>query len=358
MNKYIKAHCSKCDKWFSLEIDEQERIVNFVNLTKERAKEIATEVEGTSFKVSPALRRCSRCGSMYAGKCSHSESLGLCGETYSYQCLFCHKLKISYEKATCRFTEWAGANIIPDADTDRFGNARGSNYDLAKDGSFEGFNVVILCLYTGEGIIRGIKDGPKRAVESKGFKVTMITSPDNLASILADACQLWVISDRTRHLNEDHLSTIRNFYEQGHGLYIFGDNDPFYADANYISNSLWGVTMSGNEPGDKVIGFQTSSMSPGIRKGHLISTGISNIYEGVTIATVTTSGKVKPLMYSSHRHVVTAIVEDKKHRSLIDGGFTRLFYKWNTAGTARLIVNCAAWLANADNVAGGEVNFT
>ncbi|MDB4961201.1 MAG: hypothetical protein JWP01_1200 [Myxococcales bacterium] len=31
---------------------------------------------------------------------------------------------------------------------------------------------------------------------------------------------------------------------------------------------------------------------------------------------------------------------------LIKGGFTRLSYKWDTAGTGRYIKNAAAWLAN------------
>ena len=35
-------------------------------------------------------------------------------------------------------------------------------------------------------------------------------------------------------------------------------------------------------------------------------------------------------------------------RALVDGGFTRLWCNWDSAGTDRYIVNAAAWLANIE----------
>ena len=35
-------------------------------------------------------------------------------------------------------------------------------------------------------------------------------------------------------------------------------------------------------------------------------------------------------------------------RALVDGGFTRLYHKWDSAGTDRYVVNAAAWLANIE----------
>lgn len=33
-------------------------------------------------------------------------------------------------------------------------------------------------------------------------------------------------------------------------------------------------------------------------------------------------------------------------RAILDGGFTRLYIHWDTAGTARYVKNAAAWLVN------------
>ena len=357
----IKAHCAKHNKWFALEVETvsgARSVVNFVDLTEAQANGLSTGLSETSFSVSSGLRPCMRCGTRKVGTCSHIEGLGRCGAGYSYQCLFCNQLKIHRGKASSRFTEWAGTNLIPGAETDEYGNARGSQYDLAKDGSYEGFKVVILCLYTGEGILDGIQQ-PIQAMEKKGFTVELRTGaePAELERMLADACQLWVVSDRAKHLNDQHLDVIRRFYQKGHGLYLFGDNDPFYVDVNYLGEALLGTSMSGNTPGDQVIGVQTRSGAPGIIQGHPVSTGIVNLYEGITIAEVRTNNNVRPLVISSDRKVVTGILESGGRRALIDGGFTRLYVKWDTAGTDRFIVNAAAWLANAEN-AGSEVSFT
>ena len=35
-------------------------------------------------------------------------------------------------------------------------------------------------------------------------------------------------------------------------------------------------------------------------------------------------------------------------RLIFDGGFTRLYCNWDTAGTGRYVKNAAAWLANVE----------
>ena len=39
--------------------------------------------------------------------------------------------------------------------------------------------------------------------------------------------------------------------------YIFGDNDPHYADANALSEHLVGAEMRGNVPGNQKVGLQS-----------------------------------------------------------------------------------------------------
>ncbi|MEA4914288.1 MAG: hypothetical protein VB061_06940 [Christensenella sp.] len=97
-----------------------------------------------------------------------------------------------------------------------------------------------------------------------------------------------------------------------------------------------------------MIGVQTYQGGPGIIPNHLITTGLTNFYEGITIAEVHTTTDLQPLIYGSDGKVVAAYFEKQQKRAIVDGGFTRLFCKWDDAGTDRYVVNAAAWLANVE----------
>jgi hypothetical protein len=232
---------------------------------------------------------------------------------------------------------------------DKYGNPNGTNYDLLRDGSMRGYKILIVNLCTASDSPQHKEgyDGPIRALENKGFEVDFSSGvPSNLGVRLSTASQFWLISGSSATLTPEHIATIKSFYNQGRGVYIWGDNDPWYADANALIKALFGVTMEGNYMGDKVIGVQRSRGDSGIIAGHLISTGIANFYEGITIARININQYLLPLVYSSDGKVVTAFSDKDDKRVLIDGGFTRLYCKWDSAGTDRYIVNAAGWLGN------------
>ena len=54
------------------------------------------------------------------------------------------------------------------------------------------------------------------------------------------------------------LDAIETFFHSGRGLYIWGDNDPYFTDANLVLQRLFKVAMSGNSPGDKVVSMLTT----------------------------------------------------------------------------------------------------
>lgn len=244
-------------------------------------------------------------------------------------------------------------------DRDKYGNAQGNQFDLAVDGAFEGQTVAVLHFYTGEGFDFSL---PKKALAQKGFSVyrwmNTAPSPEELEEKLEKACQLWIISDSTRHLNEEHLAVIKDFYDSGRGLYIWGDNQPYYSDANYVAQALLDTQMKGNLMGDQVVGVQArhtkGDKKSGIIEDHLLSTGLQNIYEGVTIATIQPNQTLTPLIWGSEGNLVAAFYDNKGKRAILDGGFTRLYIKWDSAGTPRYIKNAAAWLVNAERF-GDEV---
>lgn len=247
------------------------------------------------------------------------------------------------------YTQWAGHNDVKSAPKDKYGNPNGTNYDLLRDGSMKGYKVLIinLCPEWDTCGQRENYNNPIKSLENKGFEVIYRDEfPADFARISASLCQVWLISGYSRTITDEQIRQIKAFYNQGKGVYLWADNDPFYADVNPIIKDLFGSTMSGNYIGKQIIGVQKHIKDVGIVAGHLISTGISNFYEGVTISNVAMTQYLKPLVYSSDKKVVTAYSDVDGKRLLIDGGFTRLCVDWDSAGTDRYVVNAAGWLGN------------
>lgn len=257
------------------------------------------------------------------------------------------------------YTKWIGQSVIRNSERDEFNNPKGNEYDLAKSNAFKGMTIVILQLYTGEGFDFKL---PGDTLISKGFQIICWNNglPDfnDFKKGLATACQLWVISREIAFIKADYLKEIIKFFNEGNGLYVWGDNEPFFADANQILAALFNSSMYGNIYGDCMIGIKTSATKSGIVADHPISTGIENFYEGITIASIKDSKDLSPLIYGSDGQVIASVHEKNGRRAIVDGGFTRLFLKWHSAGTARYVANAAAWLANYERFGLGSKGFS
>ena len=371
--KIIKAHCPKHDKWFRIAVGEDGRVVNFENVTAEAARNCQTQVKEKRFETAPNLRPCMKCGSRRVGRCGHVERWKHCDLDYFYQCLYCDQLRISMEAADSRYSKYVGQSNIVGAELDKYGNPLGEQYDLAKRDGFKGFRVIILstnsAFNSNTDAGQKLRRGPVPALREKGFEVTVIAPEDThyftgenhvkawaLERLLGPRTQLWIISFSTCGFDGASAAVVESFYKNGGGLYLWGDNDPLHADADFFGKRLFNVTMRGAYLGENVLGVKGYGSSSGIIPGHPISTGIAHFYEGTTIAAVQTNREVLPLVYSSDGNVVTAYSETNNSRLLFDGGFTRLWYNWDSAGTGRFVTNCAAWLASAKDNA--EIPFT
>jgi len=229
------------------------------------------------------------------------------------------------------------------------GNAQGSQYDLAVDGAFKGKTIAVLQEYVDPTFDFSM---PKTALAQKGFNVVRwIGGPPPLKEFeatLEKSNQFWLISGSEPRLTAGHIAAIKRFYEAGHGVYIWGDNEPYYVDANALGKALIGVTMLGNLLGTKTVGLQEKKGAPGILPNHLLSTGLEHLYEGHTIATVNPNQTLSPLLYGSAGNLVSGFSDADGKRIIFDGGFTRLYIAWDEAGTARYVKNAAAWLANVE----------
>lgn len=355
-SKMLKAKCTKTGRYYGLELRQfgsSWKVVNLIDLSTEEAGVIMSEVRQPSFETNKTLLACTKCGNRRVSGCSCSKKLHTCSKNmnYRFDCIYCDSLEIDYSRSGSRtpYTKWAGTSNIPDAIKDRYGNPQGSQYDLAEDGSFEGYKIVVinLCRDTNCNFVQ-----PAKALRKKGFEIQEFTSLPSLSTLKSalagDKTQLWVISDRTGYMDYKYAEFIASYFEAGHGVYIWGDNNPYYVDANLILLRMFGVAMYGDSYGDQVLGIQRVDGAPGIIPNHPITTGIVSFYEGITISEVKVRDELTPLIYASDGKVVTAYYDKHSRRALVDGGFTRLYWKWYTAGTDRYVVNAAAWLANIE----------
>lgn len=262
----------------------------------------------------------------------------------------------------------AAATVVRDG----HGNARGNQYDLAVDGAFDGQTVLILD-QVGNTLVNTRAALKEKGLSSVVYPHGALPSPVELKKALEKSCQLWLISTQSPVLTAEHIAVIKAFFDAGHGVYIWGDNDPLYVDANRLASALVpGLRMEGNLAGNQVVGIADGKdAKSGVRAGHLITTGLEHLYEGVTIATVQFSkadgrnpalydgegGAARsprlpegftPLLYGSARNLVTVAYEKDGKRLVMDGGFTRLAVSWDDAGTARYVKNAAAWLVHPE----------
>jgi len=251
------------------------------------------------------------------------------------------------------YSQYAGQSIISGAKTDRYGNPQGSQYDLAKDGAFKGYKIVVVDLSR-----MNFKNqtSPIAALGRKGFSVIVFDGYSqgrfpyaDVKELLNERSQLWIISGEKCLMNQNDYTLVYEHLNRGGGVYIWSDNYPLYADANVMLSYLFNTQMSGEYMADHVLTIQNTPQSPGIIKNHYITTGIQNFYEGVTISNVKMNKGLRPLVYSSDGLIVTAYYDTCGKKCLVDGGWTRLYNDlFVKAGTDRFVVNCAAWLANIE----------
>jgi hypothetical protein len=257
------------------------------------------------------------------------------------------------------YNRWAGqVGEFRGAKLDQYNNPVGEEYDLAKPMAFEGFFIVIFDPENDElpksDIIRTLC----KSLEGKGFSYVIYTRlPEDriFEKDLEKACIfLLALSHMSDDFTTSQVQLIATFFEKGGGLYLFTDNTPWLNHANSIIRKLWSSShqIYGNENGGRVLPPQQGGgKNSGFIK-HLITTGLSQIHEGITISVVPEKSPFKAIMWSSSNTIAIGYVDADKTRGrvVLDTGFTKLMPQfWNqTAGTSRYIGNAVCWLVNIE----------
>jgi hypothetical protein len=166
--------------------------------------------------------------------------------------------------------------------------------------------------------------------------------------MLSAYTQLWFVSSNHPSLSRNQLQMISDFVRKGNGLLIWADNEPYYADANLLAQSLIGASFSGDKQGDKIM-VPGTQVRPGFFIDHPLTQGVNRLFEGITICTIAPAHDLTLLAQSHDGQMCMACFERGDQRIVLDTGFTKLsqgaFQK--TAGTARYFRNIAFWLSRA-----------
>jgi hypothetical protein len=187
---------------------------------------------------------------------------------------------------------------------DEHKNPIGTEYDLPRDGTMLEFTVVI-CWFVPEGPqYKKLVD----ALQHKGFNVvlhnvTLGATVKQMMVSLLNASVAWLVSgNNVQEADFDLLlGAFGAFHKRGGGIFVWGDNDPFFAHANLLLEKLMPgeqVKLTGNHHGTKIMTVSSTSTgkAPGeLRSDHIIMTGISSLWEGVTISYVPHVGELKVL---------------------------------------------------------------
>merc|ERR1719230_2232774 len=118
---------------------------------------------------------------------------------------------------------------------------------------------------------------------------------------LLSADVVWLVSGK--HVSEisfdQFVDALDTFHRRGGGIFVWGDNSPFFAHANLLLARLFpgdGISLEGNDEGSQIMRAHSDGVTPGhLARNHLIFTGLNALFEGVTISYLPRIGPLKVL---------------------------------------------------------------
>jgi len=257
------------------------------------------------------------------------------------------------------YTSFAGQHDeINFIEKDVHANPKGREYDLGLESAFGMFSVLMYNFNDNDPGMqpKTLFDEARNALETKGFRVVVAANLKEFFVELPNHDQVWFTSAKYDNLGDEKdkfVEEIVKFHNEGKGIAIWADNNPFFFQANLALPKLLNITLVGNTPGNKILSLSNDkSPSTGHFARHLITTGILKLYEGDTLSypsNVTKDMEVIGMSTDRNPCFFTAHPENKG-RILVDCGFTKLYPKFwgKTAGTERFVRNIAVWLLGLD----------
>eukprot|EP01113_Clastostelium_recurvatum_P038412 TRINITY_DN5751_c0_g1_i2.p1 TRINITY_DN5751_c0_g1~~TRINITY_DN5751_c0_g1_i2.p1 ORF type:complete len:596 (+),score=205.17 TRINITY_DN5751_c0_g1_i2:57-1790(+) len=261
------------------------------------------------------------------------------------------------------YTQFAGmhdeiASAHPATALDAHANPAGPEFDLGLEGAFNQFTILVGSFQPH--LAKPLFDrNPGEHLRNKGFNIVFTNSLSEFITLLPKADIAWIVSFMNDRGSETakFVQAVRTFHERGGGLFIWGDNSPLFVEANLVLRDLLGTHLEGDTPGGKELKVGESSLVPGQFGRHLITSGIVNLHEGITICYPTNTDRLYTLGTSSNNHPCVSyadygqgLTSDNVGRIVVDCGYTKMYDEyWKTAGTRRYVVNACVWLLGLDH---------
>lgn len=231
---------------------------------------------------------------------------------------------------------------------DGFGNPKGLQFDLG--GSLDlthGKRILLYSAFDPQTEQFTWKDAAD-AVAERGCKMDIWLRHDNgpIDEVdLSEYDQLWFVSEQHVTISRELTEQIDRFLTAGKGLLIWTDNEPYFADGTFLAHRYTGSSFYGCFHGDQVL-TPSSNLTAGHFIDHPLTSGLNNLYEGITISAIVPGANVTVLAHGTEGHPCMAAFDNGEYRVVLDTGFTKLLDgKFaQTAGTARYFRNIAFWL--------------
>ncbi|CAF3934269.1 unnamed protein product [Rotaria sordida] len=250
----------------------------------------------------------------------------------------------------------AGKSSISNAsEYDQYGNPKGTTYDLGKDGAFKDFSILIAQFYQdGQFNDTAIKV-PIDALKVKGFQVKHVKSENEcISEFQSNRHQIaWIISTSSIQ-NSAFISALTKYHSSGGAVFLFADNVPFVSHAAEFLKAKFGIILEGDYYGSKTLTYMENGHDkPGHYGQHQIFTGIQKLFEGITIchpvySTAESRKQFVNVATATDGQPTVGVYDPPPNltegRLALDCGFTKLYCNWDSAGTARYIVNVSTWL--------------
>jgi len=235
---------------------------------------------------------------------------------------------------------------------DDHGNEVSDDWDLGKDGAFNDFSVLVGIFYSE--VATNWESNAGAALRKKGFRVTVTTDEANFVAQLRllrhDVA--WFVSGLSMSFNEaEFRDAVLAFHRDKRGLFIFGDNDPYFVQANAVLPAIAGCRLIGNKAGGRNMTFGPKPTEAGkYDDNHMLFTGINSLFEGITICFPDQPGKLKILATGTDGQSCIGCMERSKEggRVVVDTGFTKLYLNWQAAGQARYVINSCVYLVDIE----------